>query len=109
MDAEVRDNPQRSRYEIQLDGEVAGYLRYRLEPGRIALLHTVIESQFEGQGLGSVLVSGALDDARARELHVLPFCGFVNGYLKRHPEYVDLVSADQLHRFDLDEASIGKR
>jgi predicted GNAT family acetyltransferase len=102
MDATVTDNSDESRYEIHSgDGRLAGFIVYRLKPGRISLIHTEIDDEFEGQGLGSKLVAGALDDARGRELGVLPFCPFVNSYIERHPEYVDLVPEGERKRFGL--------
>jgi uncharacterized protein len=97
----VVDNPGQNRYEIFLGDEVAGFLQYRARPGLIALIHTEVGDRFEGQGLASRLIAFALDDARARELAVLPFCPFVNAYIQRHREYVDLVPEDQRAAFDL--------
>ncbi len=100
-DAVVADNPEQQRYEISVDGDLAGFVQYRARPGLIAFIHTEIDDAFEGQGLGGRLVSFALDDARRRELEVLPFCPFVNGYIERHPEYAELVPAAQRERFGL--------
>lgn len=92
-DGEVRvgDNAGAHRYEALVDGEVAGYLVYRLEPGLITLLHTEVDPAFEGHGVGSRLVAAALDDIRSRGLSIRPFCPFVRSYIARHPEYTDLV------------------
>jgi predicted GNAT family acetyltransferase len=87
----VRDNPQENRYELVLDDTVAGEVVYRLKPGAIVLLHTEVSEELEGQGLGAQLVAGALEDIRARGLRLVALCPFVSAYLRRHPEYVDLV------------------
>jgi uncharacterized protein len=89
----VTDRPNELRYEIEVDGEVAGFLMYRLEPGVIELVHTDVAPKWEGKGVGGALVKGALDDVRARGLKMRPFCPFVRAYIKRHPEYQDLVAA----------------
>jgi predicted GNAT family acetyltransferase len=89
--ATIADNPEEQRYELRLDGAVAGFAQYRLRPGLIAFTHTEIDDALEGRGLAGRLISFALDDARERELAVLPFCPFVNAYVQRHPEYVELV------------------
>jgi uncharacterized protein len=57
-------------------------------------MHTEVEPRLEGQGLGAVLVRGALDDARARGELVVPRCPFVAAFIHRHPEYEDLVAAE---------------
>jgi predicted GNAT family acetyltransferase len=89
----VTDHPNELRYEIEVDGEVAGFLMYRREPGVLELVHTDVDPKWEGQGVGAALVKGALDDVRARGLKIRPYCPFVAAYLRRHPEYDDLVAA----------------
>ena len=92
----VDDNRDERRFEVHADGDLAGFTLYGARPELIAFVHTEIDSSFEGQGLGSKLVAGALDAARGAGQAVLPFCPFVNGYIERHPEYRDLVrEADQ--------------
>jgi predicted GNAT family acetyltransferase len=97
----VTDVPERKRFEVTLDGEVAGFLVYRSRKGLLALIHTEVEDRFEGRGLGGRLARFALDRAREQGLAVLPFCPFVNGWMKRHPEYVDLVPTAYRANFDL--------
>jgi uncharacterized protein len=97
----VADNADGGRYEIRVDGDPAGLLQYRLRPGLIELVHTEIDEEFEGRGLGSRLISFALDDARDRGLAVLPFCPFVNDYMQRHRQYVDLVPEGRRQDFGL--------
>lgn len=98
---EVRDDRAGGRYLIEVDGEPAGFAQYRDRGRAIAFVHTEIDDRHEGQGLGGLLVSAALDDVRSRGLAVLPFCPFVRGYIQRHPEYLDLVPATQRPQFGL--------
>lgn len=98
----VLDVPDRSRFEVSVGGELAGFSEYRRRPGLIAFTHTLIDPRFEGQGLASRLVQTALSEARSAGLAVLPFCPFVRGYIARHSEkYLDLVPADLRDAFDL--------
>jgi predicted GNAT family acetyltransferase len=98
---EVRDNPDKRRYEAMVDGTLAGYAAYRTHPGVIAFTHTKVEDAFEGRGVGSILVRGALDDARRRGLQVLPFCPFVNAFIAEHSEFLDLVPESRREGFGL--------
>jgi uncharacterized protein len=97
----ILDDPDEARYEIRSDGELAGFVTYRSHPGLIELVHTEIDEEFEGRGLGSQLISFALDDARERGLAVLPFCPFVNDYMKRHRQFVELVPQGRRAEFEL--------
>ena len=87
----VTDHPEHMRYELHVGQQLAGFTQYRLRPGRVVFAHTEIDDAFEGQGLGGKLAKAALDDVRARGLQVTPLCPFIAGWIKRHPEYVDLV------------------
>jgi predicted GNAT family acetyltransferase len=91
MELEVADNPAQHRYEIHADGELAGFVTYRERPDVIDLVHTEIHDEFEGKGVGSKLIQGTLDDIRSRGLRLIPTCPFVSAFLKRHPEYRELV------------------
>ena len=89
---EVVNNPERHRYEALLDGQVAGFAEYQLTDELVVFTHTEVGEEFEGQGVGSTLVQGALDDVRALGLRkVLPLCPFVRAWLGRHRDYRDLV------------------
>src|SRR5260221_13648946 len=89
----VTDRPNELGYDIEVDGEVAGFLLYRVGPGVLERVHPDVDPKWEGKGVGGALVKGALDDIRARDLKIRPFCPFVRAYLRRHPEYQDLVAA----------------
>ena len=82
----VRDNPDELRYELLVDGNLAGEILYRLRSDAVVLVHTEVAPQFEGQGLGGKLVAGALADIRAHGLRPVAVCPFVRAYLQRHPE-----------------------
>jgi predicted GNAT family acetyltransferase len=100
-DVAVTEEPERSRYVIWVDGQQVGLLDYRRKPDQIALIHTEVDPTSEHHGLGSALVARALDDARSEGMAVLPYCPFVAAYIKRHPEYLELVPEARRHRFGL--------
>ena len=93
MDADVRRNPERSRYELVQDGQVVGVADYRESGDTVVLPHTEIDRSMRGRGLGDVLVKGVLDDLRGGGRSVVPSCWFVAAYIDDHPEYRDLLAA----------------
>ncbi len=81
----------RSRYEFDLGGHTA-YIDYEKDNGTIVLTHTFVPEAYEGRGVGAQLVAAALTDIRRQGLKVVPQCSFVAVYIKRHPEWSDMVS-----------------
>jgi predicted GNAT family acetyltransferase len=88
----VANDPAAQRYVITVDGVPAGYVLYRDEPGRRVFLHTQVDGDWSGHGVGSTLARSALDDTRAAGLEVVPRCPFVREFIERHNEYRDLVA-----------------
>ena len=86
----VRDNPDRHRFELDADGEIA-FANYRRDGSVLTVMHTEVPKQLEGRGIGSRLVAGILEIARAEGLTVVPRCSFVKAYIKRHPQHADLL------------------
>lgn len=87
----VTDAPEASRYEAHLDGRLVAFVTYRRTSGTITFLHTEVLPGSEGGGVGSRLARAVLDEARTRGLRVRPICPFIAAYIRRHPEYADLV------------------
>ena len=87
MEPRVIDDPEELRYELWLGTQLAGEIRYtREEDGTVVLVHTEVDPAHKGEGLGNVLVQGALDDLRERGLVYRVVCPFVAAYLRRHPQ-----------------------
>lgn len=90
-DIEVRDNPDESRFEVYVDGRLAGFSVYQLADDVILFVHTEVDDAYEGEGVGSALVQGALDQVRERGgLRVTATCPFVRAWMRKHPDYLDL-------------------
>jgi uncharacterized protein len=86
----VRDNPAANRFEVEVDGELA-VADYTITPDAIMFRHTEVPQALEGRGVGRALVLAGLKAARDRGLKVIPVCTFFAGYMRRHPETLDLL------------------
>jgi predicted GNAT family acetyltransferase len=86
----VTDNPAEHRFELKAGDHVAAAC-YTLAPGRMTFTHTEVPSALSGQGIGSALVRGALDQARHRGLKIVPRCSFVAAFIAKHAEFADMV------------------
>lgn len=78
------------RFEIEQDGAVA-YLEYSLTGKVLELIHTEVPENMQGTGAGSSLLKSALQWAREHHVKVDVICPFATEYIKRHPEYSDLI------------------
>ena len=88
----MRKDGARSRYELLEDGNVVGFAAYRLQGDLVVFDHTVIDPDRRGNGLGAVLVQGALDDVRPTGRKVVPVCWYVGQFMDTHSGYGDLAA-----------------
>ena len=89
--SEIRQNIALHRYEFDVDGGVA-LAFYRLADGIMTFTHTEVPTALRGRGLGSQMMRGVLANVRAQKLKVVPACPFVADYIKRNPEFEDLLA-----------------
>lgn len=92
----VTDVAEKSRFEITVDGTLAGFADYTTLPGRLVITHSEIDDAYQGRGLAGMLTKAALDSIRDRGLQVTPRCPYTAAYIRKHPDYLDLV--DEKHR-----------
>ncbi len=91
MSADVTDNAAEQRFELRAGDHVA-VACYRLAPGIITFTHTEVPAALSGQGIGSKLARGALDQVRARGLKIVPQCPFIAAFVAKNAEFADLVA-----------------
>lgn len=96
MSTRLEHNPDATRYEIYLDGTLAGYADYteRTTGGNTVrdIAHTLTFPEFRGRGVAAQVVEFALQDARNEGFTIIPTCWYVEKYITEHPEYADLVA-----------------
>lgn len=92
MSNNVRDNTKLHRFELDTDGHIA-FSEYKRGEGLLTIMHTEVPKELEGRGIGSALIQGVLDTARAQGLKVKPLCPFASSYIERHPDYADLMQS----------------
>ncbi|MPY92874.1 MAG: GNAT family N-acetyltransferase [Acidimicrobiia bacterium] len=88
----VRNNTERSRYELFDEDRLVGIADYEVLPDRVVFPHTEIVPARRGQGLGAELVGAALDDVRGSGRRVVPQCWYVAEFIQDNPAYAELVA-----------------
>lgn len=86
----VVNNEERQQFQVRVDGEIA-YLEYRWSDGVLVLMHTEVPEKLGGRGIGSALAGYAFGYARERGLRVKVYCPFVLAWLKKHPQFGEMV------------------
>src|SRR5262245_38319999 len=90
----VQDAPERHRYEVTVDGDLAGFAVYEDRADGVRVFtHSEVSDAYEGRGVGSALARGALDEVRGSGRRLVPRCPFIAAFVRRHAEYQDLVAA----------------
>ena len=92
MDSDaIRDNAERHRFEVVVDGHLAR-ADYVIDDDVITFTHTIVPPALEGRGIASRLILHALTAARDRGLRVIAQCPFVAAYIRKHPEWAELLA-----------------
>ena len=94
-DITVRNNPEQQRFEVAVDGEFAGVADYRKTADEIAFPRVEVDPRFRGHGVAAELVRYALDSVREEGTRrVVPMCPYVQTFIRRYPQYQDLVDGN---------------
>jgi predicted GNAT family acetyltransferase len=94
MAEHFRDNEDRSRFELDVEGIIA-FITYRKSSNAITLVHTEVPPELGGRGIGSKLGRATLDTVRAQGRKLTVECDFVRSFIAKHPEYNDLLAPGQ--------------
>jgi len=93
-DVVVTDDTDRHRYVATVNGQEAGFIVYYPTKTARLMVHTEVDDRYEGKGVASALVGGALDQLRSADSTVVPLCPYVRKWIERHEGYDSLIDAD---------------
>lgn len=85
------NNTDSNQYEFHIDGYIPKIEYVKSANGEIYLTHTEVPYELEGRGIGSQLAYKVLEDIKTQGLRLVPLCPFVAGYIKKHPEWKEIV------------------
>lgn len=83
MDVDVVHRPDSSRFEADVEGEVA-FLSYERTDHTAVLTHTIVPRELEGRGIAGRLAQAAVSWARNEGLEIDPQCSYVRSWLKKN-------------------------
>lgn len=91
LNVEVRNDPEDRQFTVEVDGRAVGKAEYRLRGDTYLFIHTEVDPEFQGRGVANRLARAALDDVRQQGRTLVALCPFIAAYIKRHPEYDEIV------------------
>jgi predicted GNAT family acetyltransferase len=100
-DAVSIDDSAMRRYQLIVENRLMGFIQYYPFADIAIVTHTEVDARQEGRGYGSELAKQALDYFRSERKQLVPVCGFFAGYIRKHPEYADLVTPASRRIFEI--------
>lgn len=90
---ELKENIEGKYYFIEAENKIAK-IEYIKTKDKIYLTHTEVPKELNGKGIGSALAKLVLEKIKKDELILVPLCPFVAMYIKKHPDWKEIVSKD---------------
>ncbi len=90
--SELHDNAGAEQYELVLNGETV-FARYRKSAGVLTILWVESPPVLRGTGAAGQLMKLVGAEARKQGWRIVPVCGYAAAWLRRSPEFRDLVAA----------------
>ncbi len=84
-------NEEKSRFELNVDGHIA-FIDFKETNSTIALIHTEAPSELAGSGAAAALVEKTLNFIKESGKTVSPYCPYVFAFIKKNPQWKELVS-----------------
>ena len=91
MRTDLQHDPEARRFSVAVDGNLA-VVDYELRDGIMTIVHTGVPPAIGGRGIAADLTRAALTHARERGWRVRPRCAYAAAFMRRHPEYADLMA-----------------
>jgi len=87
---EITHNDSGNRFETIVD-EKLSKLDYIRDGKNFVITHVGVHPELRGQGVAGRIVQVGLEYARKNNLRVIPMCSYAAAYIRRHPEYANLL------------------
>lgn len=88
---EIHDNAQRSRFELDVGGQVV-FANYGRRGGELAIYYVEAPPPLRGTGAADRLMRGVAGIARREGRKLVPLCGYAAAWLRRRKEFADLLA-----------------
>lgn len=91
MATALTDNTAESRFELNVDGQIA-YANYERRGQSLVIPFVYSAPPLRGTGAAERVMEGVTEIARQEGRKIVPLCGYARAWLRRHPEHNELVA-----------------
>lgn len=91
---EIVRNTDQNRFELHHNGAPIGTLQYSFDGDATVLERIEVDQKYSGQGLAAHFTEAVLTELGESQEAVIPTCPYVRGYIRKHPQWRDLVPPD---------------
>jgi predicted GNAT family acetyltransferase len=88
---QLRDNTEAKRYELDVDGEIV-FANYKRSGGILTIMWVESPPALRGSGAAGRLMKLVAQEARDNNWQIVPVCGYAGAWLRRSPEFRQLVA-----------------
>jgi predicted GNAT family acetyltransferase len=82
MARQVRDNEARSRFELDVSGQIV-FANYRRRGTDLLITHVEAPPALRGHGFAGALMQEVLEIARAEGREIVPLCGYAAAWMRQ--------------------------
>ncbi len=91
MEVKIKENKEKKRFEAEVENKLA-LIEYIRAEDKMYLTHTEVSSELEGKGIASSMAKQVLQQIKDENLKLVPLCPFIASYVKRHPEWKEILA-----------------
>ena len=92
MEIQHRPGGKQGTFYIEDRGKELARMNYTMKTERLmAIDHTEVGRELQGQGAGLRLVSAAVEYARQHQLKIIPYCEFAKAMFNKKPMFHDVL------------------
>ena len=83
--------PGTQRFELKSGTGDPAVISYRQCGDTVVIEHTYVPPALRGKGIAAVITQDALLEARRLGWKIVPDCSYVETYIQRNPEFIDVL------------------
>lgn len=91
MEVKIKENTEKKRFEAEVENRMA-LIEYIRAEDKMYLTHTEVPTELEGKGIASSMAKQVLQQIKDENLKLVPLCPFIASYIKRHPEWKEILA-----------------